>query len=47
LKAHWEVLAAIDFTTVEVWMKGGLVTFLLAVRDGAGDAPRTHRWLHD
>jgi putative transposase len=29
LKAHWEVLASIDFTTVEVWTKGGLVTFYL------------------
>ena len=29
LKAHWGVLAAIDFTTVEVWTKGGLVTFYL------------------
>lgn len=29
LKAHWEVLAAIDFTTIEVWTKGGLVTFYL------------------
>ena len=29
LKAHWDVLAAIDFTTVEVWTKGGLVTFYL------------------
>ena len=29
LKAHWEVLASIDFTTVEVWTKGGLVTFFL------------------
>ncbi len=29
LKAHWEVLSAIDFTTVEVWIKGGLVTFYL------------------
>jgi len=27
LQAHWEVLAAIDFTTVEVWTKNGLVTF--------------------
>lgn len=25
-KAHWPNLAAIDFTTVEVWTKGGLVT---------------------
>jgi putative transposase len=29
LKAHWGVLAAIDFTTVEVWTKRGLVTFYL------------------
>ncbi len=29
LKAHWDVLAAMDFTTVEVWTKGGLVTFYL------------------
>ncbi len=29
LKAHWDVLAAIDFTTVEVWTRGGLVTFCL------------------
>ena len=29
LKAHWDVLAAIDFTTVEVWTKSGLVTIYL------------------
>ena len=29
LRAHWEVLGAIDFTTIEVWTKGGLVTFYL------------------
>ena len=29
LKAHWDVLAAVDFTTVEVWAKGGLVTYYL------------------
>jgi putative transposase len=29
LKAHWDVLGAIDFTTVEVWTRGGLVTFYL------------------
>jgi putative transposase len=29
LHAHWDVLAAIDFTTVEVWTKNGLVTFYL------------------
>ena len=27
LKAYWGVMAAIDFTTVEVWTKSGLVTF--------------------
>ena len=26
LKAHWEVLAASDFLTTEVWTKGGLIT---------------------
>ncbi len=25
LKAHWDVLAAIDFTMIEVWTKGDLV----------------------
>ncbi|MCB1652954.1 MAG: integrase core domain-containing protein [Pseudomonadales bacterium] len=29
LKAQWDVLAAIDFTTIEVWTKSGLVTFYL------------------
>ena len=29
LKAHWDVLAAIDFTTIEVWTRNGLVTFYL------------------
>ena len=29
IKAHWDVLGAIDFTTVEVWTKGGLVTYYL------------------
>ena len=29
LKAHWDQLAAIDFTTVEVWTKSGLVTYYL------------------
>jgi hypothetical protein len=29
LKAHWHQLAAIDFTTVEVWTRNGLVTFYL------------------
>ena len=29
LKAHWDVLAAIDFTTIEVWTRSGLVTYYL------------------
>jgi transposase InsO family protein len=29
IKSHWDVLSAIDFTTMEVWTKGGLVTFYL------------------
>jgi transposase InsO family protein len=29
LKAHWDVLGAVDFTTIEVWSKGGLVTIYL------------------
>ena len=29
LKAHWDVMASIDFTTVEIWTKGGLTTFYL------------------
>jgi putative transposase len=34
LKAHWEVLGAIDFTTIEVWTRGGLVTcYLLFVME--------------
>ena len=29
LRAHGDVLAAVDFTTIEVWTRGGLVTFYL------------------
>ncbi len=29
IKSHWDVLAAIDFTTIEVWTKRGLVTYYL------------------
>jgi putative transposase len=29
LEAHWDVPGAIDFTTIEVWTKPGLVTFYL------------------
>ena len=31
LKAHWETLGAVDFTTIEVWTRGGLVTFYILV----------------
>ena len=29
LKAGWDLMASIDFTTVEVWTKGGQATFYL------------------
>ena len=29
IKSHWDVLASVDFTTVEVWTSRGLVTFYL------------------
>jgi transposase len=36
LKAHWDVLAAVDFTTIEVWGLNGLVTlYLLLVMEVA------------
>jgi len=36
LKAHWDVLAAVDFTTIEVWGLKGLVTmYLLLVMEVA------------
>ncbi len=31
LQAHWESIAAIDFTTVEVWTRNGLITFYILV----------------
>ena len=37
LKAHWDVLGAIDFTTVEVWTKGGIVTFSSLARTRCGE----------
>ena len=34
LKAHWDVLASVHFTTIEVWSKSGLVTcYLLFVME--------------
>jgi putative transposase len=29
LQAHWDVLSSVDFTTIEVWTKNGLVTYHL------------------
>ena len=29
LKAHWDTLFSVDFTTIEVWTTGGLVTFYI------------------
>ncbi len=29
MKAHWDVIAAVDFTTVEIWTSSGLTTFYL------------------
>ena len=29
IKSHWDVLGAIDFTIIEVWTTGGLVTYYL------------------
>ena len=29
MKSHWDVMAAIDFTTAEVWTTSGLTTFYL------------------
>jgi hypothetical protein len=37
LKAHWDVLAAIDFTTIEVWAKGRPNHLLPALRHGNRD----------
>jgi putative transposase len=31
LQTHWESIAAIDFTTVEVWTRNGLITFYILV----------------
>ncbi|MFM1560807.1 MAG: hypothetical protein ACKJSK_15950, partial [Roseibacillus sp.] len=31
LKAHWDSIAAIDLTTVEVWTRNGLTTFYILV----------------
>jgi hypothetical protein len=38
IKAHWPGLAAIDFTTVEVWTKSGLVTYYVVFAMDLGDS---------
>ena len=38
--------AAIDFTTIEVWTKSGLVTYASSVRDGSIDVTRSFCRLH-
>jgi hypothetical protein len=44
LRAFWDVLGTIDFTTIEVWTKGGLVTFyLLFVMEMATRRVSLHR----
>jgi hypothetical protein len=45
LKAHWEVIAATDFFTVEVWTLRGLVT-LRIVCHATQDAFRAHHRRH-
>ena len=35
LKTHWDCLASIDFTTIEVWTRDGLVTYYPALRHGS------------
>ena len=47
LKSHWDVMAAIDFTTVEAWTKGGVGHVLSLVRHGTENATRSLRRLHD
>ncbi len=38
VRAHWDVLASVDFTTIDVWTRGARHV-LLAVLHGAGHAP--------
>ena len=40
LRAHWSVLAAADFFTVEVWIQGRLTRFAVLFVIDSGDAPR-------
>ena len=55
LKTHWELLAATDFFTVEVWMPRGLVTyyvpFTIQIGNTSGLRRRHHHepkwWVND
>ncbi len=31
LQAHWDSIAAVDFTTIEIWTRNGLITFYILV----------------
>lgn len=42
IQSHWDVLGAIDFTTIKVWTKGGLVTFYLLFVMEIGSLCRLH-----
>jgi hypothetical protein len=45
LEAHWDVLASVDFTTVEVWTKSGLITcYLLFFMQSAGQQKAQGYW---
>ncbi len=46
LKSHWDVLAAIDFTTIEVWTKSGLVTYYLLICNAIENPPSPFHRLH-
>jgi hypothetical protein len=47
LKAHWDVMAAIALTTVEVWTKSGLVTFYFSPGREATRHVGTRSWNSD
>jgi hypothetical protein len=40
IRAHWDVLASVDFTTIEVWTQGRASHVLPALCHGVGDSAR-------
>ena len=46
IKSHWDVLGAIDFTTIEVWTRGGLVTLtkMLVIKAQFLSLPLSFSW---